>query len=135
MADQIIYKPGDPKETRYVQQLLLISGLIGVSTSMWLTSTHYKAVMDEFEAQYRDALMDPTRPAPWDTRTDRFQIGAREPFLTVINSGTEDEEVVYLLNEEPARVAEFGARRDALIRRSIADVEKMTRDDKKEPVI
>jgi len=59
--------------------------------------------------------MDPTKPAPWDLHpTKPIQFGAHEPFLTVINSGTEDQEVCNLLNEEPARVAAFRERRDKL---------------------
>ena len=112
---EIIYVRGDPKTTRYVQQLLMISGLIERSSQMYVTATHWGDIQAELNAQYRDALTDPTKPAPWDLHPNKpMQLGSREPYLTVINSGTDDQEVCNMLNEHPAEVAAFSARRDKL---------------------
>jgi len=50
MAQPIIYVRGDPKTTKYVQQLLLISGLIERSTKYYVTATHWGYIMDELNA-------------------------------------------------------------------------------------
>ena len=114
MPDQLIYAPGDPKTTQYVMLLMMASGLIEHSTNYYVTSTHWGAIIAELNAQYRDRLMDPTKPAPWDLNGNKaMKFGKDDPCLTVINSGTEDQEVCNLLNDEPARVARWGARRDA----------------------
>ena len=111
MSDRIIYARGDPKTTQYVQQLNMIAGLVEVPTIMYLTSTHWGDVVAELDAQYRGMLMDPTKPAPWDLHPNKpIKIGQ----LTVVNSGTEDQEVCNLLNHHGAEIAAFGARRDAL---------------------
>ena len=115
MRDRIIYARGDPKTTKFIPQLMLIAGLIECSTIMYVTSTHWGDLIAELNAQYRDALMDPTKPAPWDGDGRRaMQFGAKFPCLTVVNSGTEDQSVCNMLNEKPAEVANFGARRDKL---------------------
>ena len=112
---EIIYKRGDPKTTQFVKQLNLIAGLIEASTNLYLTSTHWGDVIAELNAQYRDVLMDPTQPAPWDLNPNKpMRFGAKDPHLTVINSGTDDEQVVYLLNNEAPMVEAFGRKRDAL---------------------
>lgn len=111
----IIYAPNDPKTTSYIQRLNIIAGLIPVDTQYYVTSTHWGYIIAELNAQYRDLLMDKTKPAPWDLHPNKpMRFGAKSPFLTVINSGTEDQSVCDLLNDEPARVAEFGARAERL---------------------
>ncbi len=112
---EIIYKRGDPKTTMFVKQLYLIAGLIEATTHYYVTATHWGDIIVELNAQYRDALMDPTRPAPWDTAPNQpMKLGAKEPFLYVHNAGTDDEQVVYLLNNEQPMVEQFGKKRDAL---------------------
>ena len=112
---EIVYAKGDPKTTRFIEQLQLISGLIKRSTDMYVTAAHWGWIIAELDARYSDALMDPTKPAPWKLHPNKpLEFGRHDPKLRVINAGTDDEQVVYLLNEEPAMVAEFGARRDRL---------------------
>lgn len=116
MSDgRIVYARGDPRLTRHLEKLRLIASLIKVSTVIWLTATDWGELIAELDAQYGDAMMDPTKPAPWKLHPNQpFTIGRYDPRLTVINSGTEDQAVCNLLNEKPAEVAEFGARRDKL---------------------
>jgi len=115
MSGQIIYIRGDPKMTKFVQQLYLISGLIEATTHYYVTATHWGDIVAESNAQYRDALMDPTRPAPWDINPNGpMKIGTKDPYLMVHNAGTDDEQVVYLLNNEQPMVETFGRKRDAL---------------------
>ncbi len=116
MSKQTVYVRDHPSRTLYYKQLELISGIIKVSTDFYVTAEHWGWIIAEFEAQYSDALMDPTKPAPWKLHPNApFVIGVPpNPVLRVINSGTDDEHVVWLLNEAPAAVAEFGARRDRL---------------------
>jgi hypothetical protein len=59
-------------------------------------------------------MMDPTRPPPWAGLKNVLQIGNQDPILYVHNAGTEDEAVIYLLNNEQPKVEEFGRKRDAL---------------------
>ncbi len=115
MSKQIIYVRDHPSRTQYVKQILLQSGLIKCSTDIYVTAEHWGWIIAELDAQYSDALMDPTKPAPWKAHPNKpLQFGRHDPKLRVINSGTDDEKVVWLLNEHPAAVAEFGARRDRL---------------------
>lgn len=115
MSEQIVYVRDHPSRTQYIRQLQLISGLIRVSTDMYVTAEHWGWIIAELDAQYSDALMDPTKPAPWKLHPNQpLEFGRKDPKLRVINSGTDDEKVVWLLNEAPAMVAEFGARRDRL---------------------
>lgn len=112
---QIVYVRDHPSRTQYIRQLELISGLIARSTDMYVTAEHWGWIIDELNAQYRDALMDPTKPAPWDLHPNKpLEFGMHDPKLRVINAGTDDTQVVWMLNEAPAMVAEFGARRDKL---------------------
>lgn len=116
MSDgRIIYCRGDPKVTKYIRQLELISGLIERSTVMYVTAQHWGDIIAELDAQYGDVMMDPTKPAPWKLHPNKpLRFGMHDPHLTVINSGTDDQTVCNLLNEKPAEVAAFGARRDKL---------------------
>ncbi len=116
MSKQIIYVRDHPSRTQYVKQILLQSGLIKCSTDIYVTAEHWGWIIAELDAQYSDALMDPTKPAPWKAHPNNpFVVGVPpNPVLRVVNSGTNDEKVVWLLNEHPAAVAEFGARRDRL---------------------
>jgi hypothetical protein len=115
VSKQIVYVRDHPSRTQYIRQLQVISGLIKVSTDMYVTAEHWGWIIAELDAQYSDALMDPTKPAPWKLHPNNPLIfGRHDPKLRVINSGTDDEKVVWLLNETPAMVAEFGARRDRL---------------------
>lgn len=116
MSQPLIYVKGDPRCTKYLDQLRLIASLIDKSTVYYVTSIHWGEIIAELDAQYRDRLMDPAKPAPWDGEGGNrpIKIGVKEPFLTVYNSGTEDQDVCNLLNDEPARIANFGARRDKL---------------------
>lgn len=112
---EIIYKRGDPKTTQFVRQLYLIAALIEVTTHYYLTATHWGDVVAELNAQYRENLWDQTLPAPWDVKPNGpMQIGKKDPILWVHNAGTDDEQVVYLLNNEQPMVEAFGKRRDAL---------------------
>lgn len=115
MSGQVVYVRDHPSRTQYLRQLQLISGLISRSTDMYVTAEHWGWIIAELDAQYSDALMDPTKPAPWKLRPNEpFVFGMHDPKLRVINSGTNDEKVVWLLNEHPAAVANFGVNRDRL---------------------
>ncbi len=117
MTTQFLCVRGDPRTTTYIRRLERISGIIGRSTDMYVTAEHWGWIIAELDAQYSgpDALMDPTKPAPWKLHPNNpLVFGRHDPKLRVINSGTDDEKVVWLLNEAPAAVAEFGARRDRL---------------------
>jgi hypothetical protein len=114
-AGQIVYVQDHPSRTRYMRQIQLIAGLITRSTDYYVTAEHWGRIIAELDAQYSDALMDPTKPAPWKPHPNEpFVFGMHDPKLRVINAGTDDEKVVWLLNEHPAAVAEFGVRRDRL---------------------
>ncbi len=115
MTIQYLVVRGDPRTTNYIRELELKSGLIKRSTDMYVTAEHWGWIIAELDAQYSDALMDPTKPAPWKLHPNMpLVFGRHDPKLRVINSGTDDEQVVWLLNEAPAMVAEFGVRRDRL---------------------
>jgi hypothetical protein len=114
---EIIYKRGDPKTTQFMKQLQIIWGLIEVTTKYYVTATHWADIHAELDAQYSDpsGMMDPTRPPPWKQRPNMpMKFGLKEPFLYVINSGTDDDQVVNLLNNEAPMVEAFGKKRDAL---------------------
>lgn len=103
-----LYVPGDPSETRFVQQLLLISGLIERSTKMYVTAKHWGQIIAELDAQYMDSLMDPTKPAPWHgNRPMAFGI---DPQLLVLNAGTDDQLTVNALNHETPGAINFQAK-------------------------
>ena len=104
----------DPRTTNYIRQFMNISGMIKAPTRMWVTSTHWGEIIAELDAQYADQLMDPTKPKPWGN-TRPLQFGASGNTLTVVNSGTEDQAVCNMLNEEPARVAAYGETRRRLL--------------------
>lgn len=110
----MIYLPGHPSSTKFVKQLLLISGLIGRSTKIYLTSKHWGMVMAELDAQYMDALVDPDGPVPWHSGGDSFAIGNDPKKLTIINSGTDDQLVVNKLNRDTPGAVDFIERRDYL---------------------
>ncbi len=115
MSTPKIYIPGDPRSTEFVQQLYLISGLIQATTHYYVTAEHWGQIYAELNAQYRGQLMDPTRPAPWDANPNGpLRIGIEDPYLMVHNAGTDDEGVIYLLNEAQPQVEAFGKKRDAL---------------------
>ena len=105
----MIYKPGDPKTTRFVKQIALIAGLVEHETVMYVTSTHWSWIVAELDAQYMDALMDTNGPIPWRIK-DEFKIGR----LTVVNAGTENEFEVNRKNWATPGAIDFVAKRDAL---------------------
>jgi hypothetical protein len=113
---QKIYIPGDPRTTRYMDQLKIIFGLIEVTTHYYLTSADWGRIIAELDAQFGpEMMMDPSRPAPWKSDPNRpMRFGVKEPYLYVHNAGTDDEQVVYLLNEAAPMVETFGKKRDAL---------------------
>jgi len=96
------------EETHFIKQLQTISALIAVPSRMFVTSTHWGQIAAEIKRQYASALADPSG-LPTPKNFDRLKIG----MLTVINAGTEDGEVVNLMNEEDARNAQFQQRRTA----------------------
>ena len=106
----MIYLPGHPSTTRYVQQLNLVAGLVGRPTTLYLTAQHWGWVMAELEAQYKDALMDPTRPGPWANPKKPLQFGP----LKVVNAGTDDERAVNRMNHDTPGAIDFVERRDRL---------------------
>ncbi len=112
----IIYVRGDPKTTKFVQQLYIIAGLIEATTHYYVTATHWGDIIAELKAQYSspEQMMDPTRPAPWDQLKNVLKFGINDPYLMVHNAGTDDEQVVYLLNNEQPMIEAFGRKRDAL---------------------
>lgn len=115
MSGRVVYVRDHPSRTQYVRQIQLIAGLIKVSTDMYVTAEHWGWIIAELDAQYSGDLIDPTKPAPWKLHPNKpFVFGMHDPKLRVINAGTDDPKVVWLLNEAPAAVAEFGARRDRL---------------------
>ncbi len=106
----MILIPGDPRTTQYIPTLRTISGLIEHSSKMYLTAGDWRLLVAELDAQYKDALMDPTRPAPWHNG-NAFQIGVPpNPVLTVINSGTDDDALVNRMNHETPGAIHFQAR-------------------------
>ena len=115
MSTPKVYLPGDPRTTQYVQQLFLISGLIEATTHYYVTAGDWGRIVAELDAQYRPMLMDQTKPAPWDAAPrGPMKIGTKDPYLMVHNAGTDDEQVVWLLNEQQPQVEAFGKKRDAL---------------------
>lgn len=98
-------------ETHFIKQLQRISGLVGDTPSrMFLTASHWGQVADEIKRQYPSALANPAGlPTPANFKA--LKIGA----LTVLNSGTDDDDVVNLMNEEDAKRANFAWKRDNLI--------------------
>jgi hypothetical protein len=105
----MIYLPGDPRTTMYVKKIGLIAGLVGRETLYYVTSSHWREIAAELDAQYLDALMDPKGPIPWRV-SDTFKIGP----VTVVNAGTEDQRVVNRKNADTPGAIDFIARRDAL---------------------
>jgi hypothetical protein len=105
----VIYLPGDPRTTMYVKQLNLIAGLVERETVMYITTDHWRKIQAELDAQYLDALMDPTGPIPWRV-SDTFKVGP----LTVVNAGTDDQRVVNRKNADTPGAIDFIAKRDAL---------------------
>lgn len=105
----MIYLPGDPRTTMYVKKIALIEGLLERDTVMYVTSTHWREIVAELDAQYLDALMDPKGPIPWRVK-DEFKIGR----LTVVNAGTESQQEVNRKNWSTPGAVDFIAKRDAL---------------------
>jgi len=105
----MIYLPGHPSTTQYVKKLNLIAGLIERDTVMYVTSTHWREIAAELDAQYLDALLDPKGPIPWRV-SDTFKIGG----LTVVNAGTESQAEVNRKNADTPGAVDFIAKRDAL---------------------
>ncbi len=108
MSDgQVFYLPGDPRGTKYVEQLWLIAGLLERPTKMYLTATHYGRVIAELRAQHN---------APQLTAPDELKFGKtahthdatrRTYELAVVNSGTEDEAWVNALNRDTPGAIDF----------------------------
>lgn len=105
----MIYLPGDPRTTQYVKKIALIEGLLERPTVMYVTSSHWREIAAELDAQYMDALMDPNGPVPWRVK-DEFKIGR----LTVVNACTESQREVNKKNWETPGAMDFIAKRDAL---------------------
>ena len=99
-------------ETFFIKQLQLIAQLVApVPSRFFVTSAHWGMIADEIRRDYPSSLIDPlSLPTP---RTFKeLQIGC----LRVINAGTEDNEVVNLMNEEDADIANFAWKRDHLMK-------------------
>jgi hypothetical protein len=95
--------------------LLTIWGLVDVTTKYYVTSSNWGEIIAELDAQYVDQMMDPTKPAPWKLHPNiPMKFGVKPPFLYVINSGTEDQRVCNVLNNDEPLSALFGAKRDRL---------------------
>lgn len=105
----MIYLPGDPRTTQYVKQITVIEGLLERETVMYVTADHWRRIAAELDAQYLDALMDPTGPVPWHV-SDTFKIGR----LTVVNAGTDSQREVNRKNWSTPGAIDFAAKRDAL---------------------
>ena len=99
-----------------MDQLKIMWGLIEATTHYYVTATHWGEIIAELDAQFGpEMMMDPSKPAPWKSNPNRpMKFGMQEPFLYVHNTGTDDEQVVYLLNELAPMVENFGKKRDAL---------------------
>lgn len=87
-------------QPRFVPKLQTIAGLVSPAlTTMWVTSTNWGLIAAELEAHY----LEPTDTRPSRSNFARLKLGT----LTVVNSGTEDEEVCQLLNEPEFERARF----------------------------
>jgi hypothetical protein len=97
---------GLPPGQFHLQVLHRMSALIGdlggaPPCRSYVTSTHYAAIFDELQANAPGPLV----------RTDYGLIGNN---LIVINSGTEDQEIVNIMNREEAARVDFAGRRERL---------------------
>lgn len=88
-----------------LRKLELIAGLVHpVPSTMFVTSTDWGRVAKETQQHLGSAI---------PLRKGSFEMLLVGP-LTVVNSGTEDQEVCNLLNRSYAEAANFAAKRDAL---------------------
>lgn len=91
---------GSPLATNWIRTLEAQAAHVSRPTTRYLTAGEWGKVAAELDAQYGDALMDPTRPAPWHSQ-QRFLVGK----LLVVNSGTDDRAEVNRRNrEEPGAI-------------------------------
>lgn len=85
---------------RFIPKLQTIAGLVSPTlTKMWVTSANWGLIAQELEEHY----LGPEDTKPSRGNFARLKLGS----LTVINSGTEDEEVCQLLNEPEFERARF----------------------------
>lgn len=113
MGASRVYVPGAPGNTEYVKQLWLIAGLIERPTSLYLTATHYGAVIAELLAQHGAPSTQapaslqfgvPEKEQAWERRV----AGDRQSHcLMVINSGTDDEAEVNRKNRDTPGAIDF----------------------------
>ena len=76
----------------------------------FVSSTRWGRIAAELSAEYAYALRDPTN-LPKPDNFDSMMIGKG---LLVVNSGTEDEEVVAFVNKAEAERVHFQERRETL---------------------
>lgn len=103
--------PRDPDGTTHaVEYYRTIAALIGqVPTTVFVTSTDWAIFAKELNEQYRGHYVNPLVLA----KPGNF---ARAAFgsTTFVNAGTEDQEVVNVLNAESAELANFAWKRREL---------------------
>jgi hypothetical protein len=85
-----IYRPEEPNEIR---KLMLVAGLLSRPANMYVTATRWARIAAEIRANHQADLRQPWN-LPHRDNFKRMKIGR----LTVINAGTEDEEVCNLAN-------------------------------------
>ncbi|MGH3511452.1 MAG: hypothetical protein ACRDRB_04160 [Pseudonocardiaceae bacterium] len=88
---------GDPAETEFVLRLWAIANLIERPTQIYLAADHYGAVVDELRAQYNA----PKGSAP------PYLLMGKNPQLTVLNAGTNDEAEVNRKNHDTPGAIDF----------------------------
>jgi hypothetical protein len=109
-----IFIPGDPRTTSYVKKLSTIAGLLQRDTVMYVTSGDWTRLTRELDAQYSDCLMDPTRPAPWNTGSEFVIHQMGDCRLTVVNAGTESQLDVNKKNQDTPGAIDFIETRDRM---------------------
>lgn len=91
-----------------IKKLILISQLVEPEpTTMFVTSLNWALMAKEMNSQYREDMVDKSKLAT-PSNFQVLKIGA----LTVVNSGTEDQEVVDEANQQAALKAKFAYKRD-----------------------
>lgn len=85
-----IYEPEAPNEIR---KLMVVAGLLSRPATMYVTSAHWARIAAEIRANHQADLKQPWN-LPHRDNFKRMKIGK----LTVINSGTEDQEVCNTAN-------------------------------------
>ena len=97
-------------EMDVLRRIAALIGPVAEPVRYFVTSTRWGNIAKEIEAEYVNNLSDPTNLPKPDTFKE-MHIGKG---LLVINSGTEDQDVVNIVNRAEAERVNFQKRREAL---------------------